>query len=88
MEEIVETVAVEAPFDGQAIVDKFREFRDRSKKQFDENYDSMREDRAYLNGQTQWAVRPPRSLPLARHGAPGGNQGDLLGTHGFRHHQL
>ena len=67
MEEIVETVAVEAPFDGQAIVDKFREFRDRSKKQFDENYDSMREDRAYLNGQTQWDKKDSKYVSKSRY---------------------
>ena len=67
MEEIVETVAFEDPFDGQAIVDKFREFRDRSKKQFDENYDSMREDRAYLNGQTQWDKKDSKYVSKSRY---------------------
>ena len=54
MTELQEEIYVEPAFDSQAIVDKFRDFRDRSKRQFDGNYSTMREDRAFLNGETQW----------------------------------
>ena len=45
MDEMIELqeTYIEPEFDSQAIVDKFRDFRDRSKKQFDGNYSTMRE---------------------------------------------
>lgn len=61
--ELVETV----PFDGQEIIDRFRDFRDRSKQQFAENYDSMREDRAFLNGDGQWSSKDSKFVQKSRY---------------------
>ena len=62
-----EIVVVEETFDSQAIVDKFRDFRDRSRKQFDENYDAMRTDRAFLNGDTQWTSKDSKFVKTSRY---------------------
>ena len=68
MDEMIEITGLEEEvFDSQAIVDRFRDFRDRSKKQFDENYDAMRADRAYLNGQTHWDKKDSRYVSKARY---------------------
>ena len=64
---IPEELTLEPAFDSQAIVDKFRDFRDRSKSQFDENYSSMREDRAFLNGETQWNSTDSRFVKKSRY---------------------
>ena len=40
--------------DSESIVSKFRDFRDRSLRKFGSNYDKMRIDRDFLNGETQW----------------------------------
>ena len=64
---IPEEITLEPAFDSQAIVDKFRDFRDRSKSQFDENYSSMREDRAFLNGETQWNSTDSRFVKKSRY---------------------
>lgn len=61
--ELVETV----PFDGQEIIDRFRDFRDRSRQQFAENYDSMREDRAFLNGDGQWSSKDTKFVKKSRY---------------------
>ena len=61
--ELVETV----PFDGQEIIDRFRDFRDRSRQQFAENYDSMREDRAFLNGDGQWSSKDSKFVQKSRY---------------------
>ena len=61
--ELVETV----PFDGQEIIDRFRDFRDRSRQQFSENYDSMREDRAFLNGDGQWSSKDSKFVQKSRY---------------------
>lgn len=61
--ELVETV----PFDGQEIIDRFRDFRDRSRQQFAENYDSMREDRAFLNGEGQWSSKDSKFVQKSRY---------------------
>ena len=58
---------LEPAFDGQAIIDKFIDFRDRSRSQFDENYNSMRDDRAFLNGQTQWTSTDSRFVKKTRY---------------------
>ena len=69
MDETIEITGLEEveAFDSQAIVDRFRDFRDRSKKQFDENYDSMRADRAFLNGETHWDKKDSRYVSKARY---------------------
>lgn len=69
MEEIVlpTEYELEPAFDEQAIIDKFRDFRDRSRAQFDENYNSMRDDRAFLNGQTQWTSTDSRFVKKTRY---------------------
>lgn len=41
-------------FASESIVSKFRDFRDRSLRKFGSNYDKMRIDRDFLNGETQW----------------------------------
>ena len=61
--ELVETV----PFDGQEIIDRFRDFRDRSRQQFSGNYDSMREDRAFLNGDGQWSSKDSKFVQKSRY---------------------
>lgn len=61
--ELVETV----PFDGQEIIDRFRDFRDRSRQQFSGNYDSMREDRAFLNGEGQWSSKDSKFVQKSRY---------------------
>jgi hypothetical protein len=63
----IEEIYVEPAFDSQAIVDKFRDFRDRSKKQFDGNYSTMREDRAFLNGETQWNSKDSKFVQRSRY---------------------
>lgn len=55
-----------AGFDGDSIVNKFRDFRDRSKKKFADNYDKMREDRDFLNGETQWTNADGRHVSAKR----------------------
>ena len=68
MDEMIEITGLEEEvFDSQAIVDRFRDFRDRSKKQFDENYDAMRRDRAFLNGETHWDKKDSRYVSKARY---------------------
>lgn len=68
MDETIEITGLEEEvFDSQAIVDRFRDFRDRSKKQFDGNYDAMRADRAYLNGETHWDKKDSRYVSKARY---------------------
>jgi hypothetical protein len=49
-------------FDSESIVNKFRDFRDRSKKKFADNYDKMRTDRDFLNGETQWTKADGRHV--------------------------
>ena len=44
----------ETVFASESIVNKFRDFRDRSLRKFGDNYDKMRIDRDFLNGETQW----------------------------------
>ena len=63
----IEEIYVEPAFDSQAIVDKFRDFRDRSKRQFDGNYSAMREDRAFLNGETQWNSKDSKFVQRSRY---------------------
>lgn len=63
----IEEIYVEPAFDSQAIVDKFRDFRDRSKRQFDGNYSTMREDRAFLNGDTQWNSKDSKFVQRSRY---------------------
>ena len=63
----IEEIYVEPAFDSQAIVDKFRDFRDRSKRQFDGNYSTMREDRAFLNGETQWNSKDSKFVQRSRY---------------------
>lgn len=63
----LEEIYVEPAFDSQAIVDKFRDFRDRSKRQFDGNYSTMREDRAFLNGETQWNSKDSKFVQRSRY---------------------
>lgn len=69
MDEMIELqeTYIEPEFDSQAIVDKFRDFRDRSKKQFDGNYSTMREDRAFLNGETQWNSKDSKFVQRSRY---------------------
>lgn len=67
MTELQEEIYVEPAFDSQAIIDKFRDFRDRSKKQFDGNYSTMREDRAFLNGETQWNNKDSKFVQRSRY---------------------
>lgn len=70
MEELISTDMteyIEPEFDSQEIIDKFRDFRDRSKAQFDENYDAMREDRAFLNGDTQWSSKDSKFVKSSRY---------------------
>ena len=67
MTDIIELVQAEPEFDGQAIIDRFRDFRKRSKDQFDENYTSMREDRAFLNGETQWGSKDNKFVGKSRY---------------------
>ena len=43
-------------FGSDEIVEKFRAFRDRSKKQFADNYTQMDNDRDFLVGDTQWST--------------------------------
>lgn len=62
-----EEIYVEPEFDSQAIIEKFRDFRDRSKKQFDGNYATMREDRAFLNGETQWNSKDSKFVQRSRY---------------------
>ena len=49
-------------FDENSIVNKFRDFRDRSKKKFGDNYEKMRVDRDFLNGETQWTKADGRHV--------------------------
>ena len=49
-------------FDSESIVNKFRDFRDRSKRKFSENYEKMRTDRDFLNGTTQWTKADGRHV--------------------------
>lgn len=67
MTELQEEIYVEPAFDSQAIIDKFRDFRDRSKRQFDGNYSTMREDRAFLNGETQWNSKDSKFVQRSRY---------------------
>ena len=50
------------PFDSDSIVAKFRDFRDRSKRKFADNYEKMRTDRDFLNGETQWTKADGRHV--------------------------
>ena len=49
-------------FDSESIVNKFRDFRDRSKRKFADNYEKMRTDRDFLNGETQWTKADGRHV--------------------------
>ena len=49
-------------FDEEAIVSKFRDFRDRSHRKFASNYEKMRVDRDFLNGETQWTKADGRHV--------------------------
>ena len=49
-------------FDSESIVNKFRDFRDRSKRKFADNYEKMRTDRDFLNGTTQWTKADGRHV--------------------------
>lgn len=55
-----------AEFDPESIVNKFRDFRDRSKRKFADNYDKMRKDRDFLNGETQWTNADGRHVSSKR----------------------
>lgn len=55
-----------AEFDPESIVNKFRDFRDRSKRKFADNYDKMRKDRDFLNGETQWTTADGRHVSSKR----------------------
>ena len=55
-----------AEFDPESIVNKFRDFRDRSKRKFADNYDKMRKDRDFLNGETQWTASDGRHVSSKR----------------------
>lgn len=55
-----------AEFDPESIVNKFRDFRDRSKRKFADNYDKMRKDRDFLNGDTQWTTADGRHVSSKR----------------------
>lgn len=55
-----------AEFDPESIVNKFRDFRDRSKRKFADNYDKMRNDRDFLNGETQWTTADGRHVSSKR----------------------
>ena len=50
------------PFDSDSIVAKFRDFRDRSRRKFADNYEKMRTDRDFLNGETQWTKADGRHV--------------------------
>lgn len=69
MDEMImtEEIAVEPTFDPQEIIDKFRNFRDRSNKQFSSNFNEMREDRAFLNGKTQWSSKDSKFVQRTRY---------------------
>lgn len=69
MDEMImtEEIAVEPTFDPQEIIDKFRNFRDRSNKQFSANFNEMREDRAFLNGKTQWSSKDSKFVQRTRY---------------------
>lgn len=69
MDEMImtEEIAVEPTFDPQEIIDKFRNFRDRSNKQFSSNFNDMREDRAFLNGKTQWSSKDSKFVQRTRY---------------------
>ena len=49
-------------FDAESIVNKFRDFRDRSRRKFADNYEKMRKDRDFLNGETQWTKNDGRHV--------------------------
>ena len=51
----IESYDIRTQWDGDSIVEKFRAFRDRSKKQFADNYTQMDNDRDFLVGDTQWS---------------------------------
>lgn len=55
-----------AEFDPESIVNKFRDFRDRSKRKFADNYDKMRKDRDFLNGETQWTTADGKLVSAKR----------------------
>ena len=67
-EEITTSYLVDpvAEFDPESIVNKFRDFRDRSKRKFADNYDKMRKDRDFLNGETQWTTADGRHVSSKR----------------------
>lgn len=49
-------------FDSESIVNKFKDFRDRSRRKFADNYEKMRKDRDFLNGETQWTKNDGRHV--------------------------
>ena len=49
-------------FDSESIVNKFKDFRDRSRRKFADNYEKMRQDRDFLNGETQWTKNDGRHV--------------------------
>lgn len=49
-------------FDAESIVNKFKDFRDRSRRKFADNYEKMRKDRDFLNGETQWTKTDGRHV--------------------------
>lgn len=53
-------------FDPESIVNKFRDFRDRSKRKFADNYDKMRKDRDFLNGESQWTTADGKLVSAKR----------------------
>lgn len=61
------TEYIEPEFDSQAILDKFRDFRDRSNRQYSEDYSAMRADRAFLNGDTQWTSKDSKFVQKSRY---------------------
>ena len=67
-EEITTSYLVDpvSEFDPESIVTKFRDFRDRSKRKFADNYDKMRKDRDFLNGETQWTTADGRHVSSKR----------------------
>lgn len=49
-------------FNGESVVSKFKDFRDRSTRKFADNYSKMRTDRDFLNGETQWTKADGRHV--------------------------
>ena len=59
---IIELETAQTPFDGQAIVDKFRDFYQRSRKKNGSIYERMKADRKFLGGSTMWDDCPKKAF--------------------------